>query len=92
MGVKLKDFQELSRYTFKDLDKEMNKYNMNITQEQPKENKLTGEYKEHFKEYERCRKNPYYFATKYLTVDGKPFTTNLNETEFNSFYNLATNK
>lgn len=31
----------------------------------------------------KCRENPYYFATKYLTVNGKPFTTLLTEQEFN---------
>lgn len=34
-------------------------------------------------EIEKCRSNPYYFATKYLTVDGKPFTTLMTEREFN---------
>jgi hypothetical protein len=34
-------------------------------------------------EYEKCKASAYYFMTKYCTVNGKPFTTNLNEEEFN---------
>ena len=39
-----------------------------------------------------CQENPYYFATKYLTVkDNKgntiPYTTSLSEKEFNDLYN-----
>ena len=34
-------------------------------------------------ELQKCNKSPYYFATNYLTRDGKPFTTNLTENEFN---------
>lgn len=33
--------------------------------------------------YNKCKKNPYYFATKYLKIQGKPFTTYLNENQFN---------
>ena len=35
----------------------------------------------------KCRDNPYYFATNYLTVNGKPFTTPLSEKAFNSYFN-----
>ena len=38
-------------------------------------------------ELEKCKKSPYYFATKYLTVNGKPFTTLHSEEEFNKFFN-----
>lgn len=34
-------------------------------------------------EMEKCKASPYYFYTKYVLVDGKPFTTNLTEEEFN---------
>ena len=44
----------------------------------------TNYYKE---ELEKCKASPYYYATKYLTVDDKPFTTNYSEGEFNKkFY------
>ena len=36
-------------------------------------------------EYNKCKANPYYFATKYVTVNSKPFATNMNEEEFNTF-------
>lgn len=35
-------------------------------------------------EIEKCNKSPYYFATKYLTVNGKPFETRLSEKIFNA--------
>jgi len=38
-------------------------------------------------EIEACNKSPYYYCTKYLTVDGKPFTTMLSEEEFNDYFN-----
>jgi len=41
---------------------------------------MTEEQKE---EYNKCRNSPYYFMTKYMTVNGKPFTTELTEEEFN---------
>jgi hypothetical protein len=47
--------------------------------------------KEAFKEIKKCKESPYYFATKYLTVEDKitgrshPFTTFLTEDEFNYF-------
>jgi len=34
-------------------------------------------------EIRKCLESPYYFATKYWKVNGKPFTTNLSEEEFN---------
>lgn len=44
---------------------------------------------EHYWEQElhKCKINPYYYATKYLTVNGQPFTTRLTETEFNDEFN-----
>jgi len=35
----------------------------------------------------KCRENPYYFATTYLVVDGKPFTTPMTELAFNDYFN-----
>lgn len=35
------------------------------------------------KELEKCKKSPYYFATKYLTINGEPFRTRYAEKEFN---------
>jgi hypothetical protein len=37
-------------------------------------------------EIRKCRENPYYFATKYATLNGEPFTTTLSEEEFNNHY------
>lgn len=34
-------------------------------------------------EIQKCIDNPYYFATKYLKIDNKTFTTKLSEEEFN---------
>ena len=39
--------------------------------------------KEDKEEYERCIKSPWYFATKYLRVNGKVYTTPFDEEEFN---------
>jgi hypothetical protein len=33
-------------------------------------------------EIKRCCDSPYYFATRYLLIDGKPFTTHLSEEDF----------
>jgi hypothetical protein len=35
----------------------------------------------------KCKESPYYYATTYLTINGKPFTTLLNEQEFNKYFN-----
>jgi hypothetical protein len=35
-------------------------------------------------EIAKYRMDPYLFCTKFITVDGKPFATGLNKTEFNS--------
>lgn len=40
------------------------------------------------KEYEKCKNDPHYFATTYIVIDGKPFTTRLAKHHFNSFFNL----
>jgi len=34
----------------------------------------------------KCYESPWYFATKYIRINGKPFTTNLTEEEFNELY------
>lgn len=38
---------------------------------------------EEYTEFQLCKSNPYYYATKYLTINDKPFTTLLKEKEFN---------
>lgn len=52
-----------------------------INQTNPDEFRLVP--KELLPELIKCRENPYYFATKYLKIQGKPFTTYLNENQFN---------
>lgn len=42
-------------------------------------------------EIRKCRESPYYFATTYLQIDGKPFTTGLTEEEFNTKFNSLIN-
>ena len=37
-------------------------------------------------EIQKCMNNPYYFATTYIMVNGKPFTTTLSETVFNKYF------
>ena len=37
-----------------------------------------------FEEIKKCQESPYYFATNYLIVDGRRFSTTLNEKEFNA--------
>lgn len=40
-------------------------------------------------EIKKCKESPYYYATKYLSVNGKPFKTRLTEEEFNrEFFKL----
>jgi hypothetical protein len=39
-------------------------------------------------ELEKCLKSPYYFATTYAKVSGKPFITDLSEDDFNRFFNV----
>jgi len=48
---------------------------------------------EELQEFEKCKNNPYYFATKYFTIKHKnkveKFTTKLTEKEFNDlFYHI----
>lgn len=38
---------------------------------------------------DKCKNNPYYFFTNYLTVDGKKATTHLSESEFNEMFEKA---
>lgn len=61
---------------------------MNITQEQPEEDILNEETKKKLfrEEFNKCKENPYYFATKYLTINGKRFTTSLSEKDFNNIH------
>ncbi len=40
-------------------------------------------------EIEKCKKSPYYYATNYLTLNGKQFTTRHTEEEFNKFFRLV---
>jgi len=45
------------------------------------------------KEIAKCKQSPYYFATKYLTVNGKPFSTKFSQSEFNKrFFKLSNNE
>jgi len=37
-------------------------------------------------EFNKCKESPYYFATKYLKINGKPFETNYTEEEFNELF------
>ena len=42
-------------------------------------------------ELQKCKENPYYFATNYLKIydqdaDEHPYTTNLSEEEFNKLF------
>ena len=37
-------------------------------------------------EFKKCKESPYYFATNYIKVNGKPFTTNLSEEVFNGIF------
>ena len=39
------------------------------------------------KEYEKCLKSPFYYVTKYMQVNGKPFTTLCSEEVFNKTFN-----
>jgi predicted amidophosphoribosyltransferase len=39
---------------------------------------------ENNEEFEKCKANPYYFATKYFTLNSNKFTTMLTEEEFNN--------
>jgi len=42
---------------------------------------------EQIQEWNRCKESPYHFATKYMKVNGEPYTTNLTEEQFNSLFN-----
>lgn len=44
---------------------------------------IEDELEEQFSELRKCKDSPYYFATRYVTVDGKPFRTSLTEQQFN---------
>ena len=64
---------------------------MNITQEQP--SLIVAPYQtptnEEIKlEIEKCKPNPYYFATKYIKVNGEKFFTPLTEEQFNIVFKL----
>ena len=47
------------------------------------EKELDVSIKKHQEEIIKCIKSPYYFATTYLLVNDKPFTTRLTEREYN---------
>lgn len=69
------------------IENKINKQGMNITQEQPEENlKQEDTLTTAIIEFNKCTENPYYFATKYLTINGRKFTTMLTESEFNDIY------
>ncbi len=38
-------------------------------------------------EIEKCKASPYYYATNYLTVNGKKYQTTLSEEEYNAYFN-----
>lgn len=37
-------------------------------------------------ELKKCLESPYYFATTYLTVNGKKFTTNMSQEQFDYIF------
>lgn len=39
------------------------------------------------KEWDKCISSPYYYATRYLKVNGEKFKTSLTEEEFNNQFN-----
>jgi hypothetical protein len=41
---------------------------------------------ENNEEFDKCRENPYYFMTKYMTVNGEPFATPMSEKSFNEIF------
>ncbi len=44
-------------------------------------------------EMAKCKASPYYFATKFLSVNGKPFSTKFTQSEFNKrFFKLCNNE
>lgn len=43
-------------------------------------------------ELKKCSDSPYYFMTKYYQVNGKLFTTILDEQSFNAYFKAVTNK
>lgn len=47
---------------------------------------LTEQEKFWAAEVKKCIESPYYYATKYLTINGKLFTTRLSESEFNNYF------
>ena len=44
---------------------------------------LDEPYNMNEEEIKKCQKSPWYFATKYLIVDGERFKTDLTEEEYN---------
>lgn len=52
-----------------------------------KEEGLSADGEDIKSEIEKCNNDPYYFFTKYVTVDGKPATTFLSKEVFNDFFN-----
>jgi hypothetical protein len=37
-------------------------------------------------ELEMCKSNPYYFAKKYMKINGNPFETMISEDDFNLYF------
>ena len=71
----------------------MSKYLMSICSRCNNKIAVNGELcnvciEEEHAEFSKCNNNPYYFATKYLTINGKPFTTRLKEEDFNEQFKL----
>jgi len=42
-------------------------------------------------ELNKCLASPYYYAMNYLTLNGKPFKTNLTEEEYNERFKFLAN-
>lgn len=53
------------------------------TSASPKNTTRDNEWTEELK---KCKASPYYFATTYILINGKPFETALSETEFNQLW------
>lgn len=43
-------------------------------------------------ELRKCKESPYYFATKYCQVEGKPYSTSLSEEVFNDVFRALSNQ
>lgn len=70
------------------------KLKLRIAEIESEREKMSPEQRAYWEEEERkCIASPYYFATNYLTLNGKPFITLMTEEEFNEMCkNLETGK